>query len=81
MDPLPNLYFDAAFDFRWIRGRKIVLAGQLPEQDRLSIGCLAAESLNEEEFAAKLQEQAMEQALADALKVINPKPIKDDKQT
>lgn len=69
---LPDLYFDAAFDFRWLRGRKIVLPGQLPEQDRLSIGAIAAEQLTEEEFSSKIEEQTIGKLIDEAKKIINP---------
>lgn len=68
----PTLYFEAAFDFRWLRGRKIVLPGQLPEQDKLSIGVVAAEQLTVEEFNKRLEAQMLEKVLSDAKKIINP---------
>jgi hypothetical protein len=70
---LPELYFDAAFDYRWIRGRKIVPARQPPEQDRLSIGAIAAEQLTKEEFSVKFEAQVLDQVLDEAKKIINPK--------
>jgi hypothetical protein len=69
---LPILYFEAAFDFRWTRASKIIKPGQFaPEQDKLSIGAIAAEQLTVEEFAAKMEAQALEQIVKDAEKIIN----------
>ena len=74
----PTRYFDVAFDFRWIRGRKIVKPGQMPEQDRLSIGIIAAEEYTKEQFGQKMEDMAAEDIMRAAAKLINQKPTEND---
>lgn len=68
----PTLYFETAFDFRWTRASKIIKPGQQPEQDRLSIGAIAAEQMTRDVFITKIQEKDMEEILDRAKKIINP---------
>jgi len=70
----PTRYFEVAFDFRWVRARRIVKPGQMPEQDRLSIGIIAAEEFTKEQFTQKMEDLAAEDIMRAAAKLINQKP-------
>lgn len=69
---LPDLFFDAAFGYRWTRARKIIFPGQPPEQDKLSIRAIAAEQLTEEEFLSRIEEQSIKKLIDEAKDIINP---------
>jgi hypothetical protein len=68
----PTRYFEAAIDFRWTHAPKIISPGQPPQQDKLSIGIIAAEELDKDTFAAKIEEKAIENIINEANKIINP---------
>jgi DNA-directed RNA polymerase subunit M/transcription elongation factor TFIIS len=67
---MPSVYLDAALDFRWIRAGRISHHGENP-MDKLSMGFIAAEQLSKEEFLQRLDNQAMDQILTEAQKIIN----------
>lgn len=69
---LPSRYFEIAVDYHWKRASKILPASGIPEQDRLSMGVIAAEELIEAEFTGKLEERAAEDMLNIAKNLINP---------
>lgn len=68
----PTLYFEAAFDVRWIRATKIIKVGETPGQDRLAIGIIAAEELTKEEFEKRAEVQISQSLLNQAKEIINP---------
>jgi hypothetical protein len=73
----PTRYFDVAIDFRWIRASKIIKPGMPPEQDKLSMGIIAAEEMTDKEFEQRFEEMAVKNLIQEANKIINPK--KDEK--
>ena len=73
---LPVLFFEAVFEYRFIKANLISKPDQPPEQDTLKIGAKAAEELTEEEFNKRAEEKKSNDLLNQALKIINPP--KDD---
>jgi hypothetical protein len=72
LNRLKTRYFDAAFDFSWIRAPKIIKPGSRPEMDTLNVGAIAAEELTEQEFSLRMDHKALKEVVAEAEKIINP---------
>jgi hypothetical protein len=69
---LKTRYFDAAFDFHWVRVPLISDPHKSPGMDTLNVGAIAAEELTEQEFAVRMEQNVLKKVVDEAEKIINP---------